>query len=179
MDSSVERWRSIAGYEGLYEVSDRGRVKSLPRKSLYKGKAVRQVPGGVMKGSKHAFGYPMVTLSAPGRRKICTVHCLVLEAFAGPRPDGCECRHLDGDPANCHLENLAWGSHRENEADKWKHGTRGLGSLSPGRKLTEESVAAIRRDSRQQAVVARDYGITQSNVSCIRLRKTWRHVPDN
>jgi hypothetical protein len=51
------------------------------------------------------------------------VHRLVLEAFVGPCPEGMECRHLDGDPANNRLENLRWGTHRENAADQVRHGT--------------------------------------------------------
>lgn len=178
MSSSIERWLPVAGYEGLYEVSDQGRVRSLPRLATcgrYQGK--RRVPGGVMSGSRHAFGYSMVILCAgDGTRKCYTVHGLVLTAFVGPRPEGAECRHLDGDPRNSRLSNLAWGSHRENEADKWEHGTRGVGSRSTAPKLTEADVVAIRKDQRTQREIAKAYGITQSNVSCIKLRKSWKHV---
>ncbi len=50
------------------------------------------------------------------------VHCLVLEAFIGPRPEGYVCRHKDGDPANNHISNLSWGTLRENYDDTIKHG---------------------------------------------------------
>lgn len=71
--------------------------------------------------------------ASPGHKRYLTVkvdgvtrrvHELVLTTFVGPCPSGLECRHLDGNPARCALANLAWGTHRENEADKYRHGTR-------------------------------------------------------
>lgn len=53
------------------------------------------------------------------------VHVLVLEAFDRPRPKGAVCRHLDGNPINNHLSNLAWGTHKENTEDRKRHGRAG------------------------------------------------------
>jgi hypothetical protein len=64
-------------------------------------------------------GYLTVKVGGKTRR----VHEIILLAFVGPKPPGLECRHLDGNPANCALSNLAWGTHLENEADKARHGT--------------------------------------------------------
>jgi HNH endonuclease len=58
-----------------------------------------------------------------GRWKRFRLHSLVLECFVGPRPPGMECRHLDGNPSNNALENLAWGTRSENRADQVRHGT--------------------------------------------------------
>jgi hypothetical protein len=70
---------------------------------------------------KHVDGYRLVGLSRPGRRITKTVHRLILTTFCGECPAGMECRHLDGNPANNHLINLAWGTKKENGADKVKH----------------------------------------------------------
>lgn len=66
-----------------------------------------------------------------GREKQTTVkvHVAVALAFLGPRPEGLDIRHLDGDPTNAHASNLAYGTKLENEADKWRHGTRALYKL--------------------------------------------------
>jgi hypothetical protein len=113
----------------------------------------------------------------------------VLEAFVGPRPQGAQCRHLDGDAKNNRAENLRWGTQAENEADKRRHGTyytgpRGgllRGGANPAAKLTESSVRTLRRLHRtglyKQEVLGRAYGVEQTVISNVVRRKTWAHVP--
>ena len=105
----VATWLPVAGYEGRYEVSDRGEVRSLPR---------ARTRGGILKQSLRANGYPFVSLSG----KSTSVHTLVAEAFHGPRPPGHVVRHLSGDKRDNRAENLAWGTPSENEADKFTQG---------------------------------------------------------
>jgi len=106
-----EQWRPVVGYEGDYEVSDLGRVWSRPRKGTR---------GGLRKlVTAQAGGYLVIALGHEDRRY---VHSLVLEAFVGPRPDGAEIRHLDGDPANARLDNLIYGTSGENKQDILRHG---------------------------------------------------------
>lgn len=114
MMNHFERWLPVPGYEGLYEVSDQGRVRSIPRP---------RTSGGLRKAERHAHGYAQVGLCRSGRRKMFTVHRLVLRAFVGEPQPGQECRHLDGDPSNNQLSNLAWGSRSENMLDAVRHGT--------------------------------------------------------
>lgn len=76
----------------------------------------------ILRPGKMVGGYLFVNLYQAAKVKTpVTVHRLVLEAFVGPRPDGMECRHLDGDPANNRLANLAWGSPVENASDRKRH----------------------------------------------------------
>jgi hypothetical protein len=100
----------------------------------------------------------------------------VLEAFIGPRPENCEVRHLDGDPSNNRLDNLAWGTKAENQADKVRHGTILRGTANPASKLTEADVLAIRASNKRQVDLAEIYGVTQPIISAIRLRKIWKHL---
>ena len=65
----------------------------------------------------------MVLLTKQGSRKVFSVHVLVMAAFVGPRPEGAVTRHLDGNPLNNHLTNLAYGSQSENLRDAVAHGT--------------------------------------------------------
>src|SRR5262249_52870534 len=118
MEQPNERWRPVPGYEGFYEVSDLGRVRSLHRRTVH------GIQGGLLrKPLPLPNGYLYVALYAQGKSQNRLVHRLVLEAFPGPCPAGMECRHLDGDQANNTVANLAWGTHRENILDKRHHGT--------------------------------------------------------
>ena len=123
-EPTSENWMPVVGYEGRYEVSDLGRVRSCDRQARTRGTSTRFHPGRVLKGVANAGG--RVTVSLPdgaGGQKTRLVHHLVLEAFSGPRPDGTEACHWDGDASNNRLSNLRWDSHLSNEADKARHGT--------------------------------------------------------
>jgi hypothetical protein len=113
------------------------------------------------------------------RQQALAVHRLILEAFRGPRPERMVCRHLNGNPRDNRLENLCWGSCRENEADKLRHGTRAWGARCGRSTLTEAQVSAIRAavgSGRTQRSVAAEFGISQGTVGFIWRRETWKHV---
>jgi hypothetical protein len=107
MSADIEAWLPIAGFGGVYEVSNLGRVRS---------------PRGVLKATPASTGYPTAMLYLDGVRHPRTVHSLVLEAFIGARPEGAVARHLDGSRANNHVDNLQWGTPRENVLDTIRHG---------------------------------------------------------
>ena len=105
--TTTERWLPIPGYEDIYEVSDRGRVRKIALKPSFNKK-----------------GYPLVSLSRDGVAQKFLVHRLVMLAFAGPCPDRLMVRHLNGDPTDSRWpENLVYGTAVENAADKKLHGT--------------------------------------------------------
>lgn len=124
-----EQWLPIPGYEGRYAVSDQGRVKSLERKTWFVNRwgdeTQRVVPEKIRSTATHTNGgHQYVTLHLDGVRKQWFVHALVLLAFHGARPDAlAEIRHLDGNPENNRLDNLAYGTHQDNVDDMAKHGT--------------------------------------------------------
>lgn len=114
--SAAEEWRPVADYEGLYEVSDQGRVRSLDRIDA----GGRRRPGRVLTPHTLRHGYLQVTL--PGRDHR-TLHRLVAAAFVA-NPDAYPIvRHLDGVKTNNRAENLAWGTYAMNTADAQRHGT--------------------------------------------------------
>jgi hypothetical protein len=119
----TERWRPVIGYEGLYQVSDQGRVWSEPRWSGGKRQGERYREGRILQPLFASHGYPKYGLSRDGEMRQHMAHTLVLTAFVGPAPPGMECCHDDGDPANCALPNLRWDTHGNNLRDKVKHGT--------------------------------------------------------
>lgn len=122
------------------------------------------------------YGHLFVHLHHEGRRVIRRVHRLILEAFIGLCPAGMECRHLDGNPANNSVTNLAWGTHQENEADKLLHGTRNRGERQGHSKLTKTDVLQIRRalaDGAHRRATARRFGVSFGTIYDIEHRKTW------
>jgi hypothetical protein len=123
--TEFEEWRPIAGFEGVYEVSDLGRVRSLDRTEVYlnrkrKGRVLKQGRAG---GANR--DYRTVTLGARNYRQ---VHQLACTAFHGEPIPGNVVRHLDGDSFNNLSTNLAWGTRSENHADAVRHGTHGSSS---------------------------------------------------
>lgn len=117
-----EIWKPVVGYEGLYEVSSCGRVRSLDRSVPGRaGHAPMRLKGRVLKARENR-GYPALTLHRGGKSQAKSVHALVLEAFVGPRPDNCYGCHNDGDSTNNRLENLRWDSQSNNQMDTIRHG---------------------------------------------------------
>ncbi|QEQ94428.1 HNH endonuclease [Mycobacterium phage Leozinho] len=119
--NTPEEWRPVVGYEGLYEVSDRGRVRSLDR-TIQTSVDTRSYKGRVLK-PQLTLGYHIVSLTAPGRRRrYAKVHHLVLEAFRCPRVPGMSGCHNNGVKTDNRPENLRWDSHTENMRDTVRHG---------------------------------------------------------
>lgn len=176
-----ERWRPVVGYEGLYEVSSKGRVRSLDRviECLNRwGKvASRRVCGCVIRPRIGA--YAMVTLSRADKPETLYVHALVLEAFVGPRPPGHEGAHENGNPYDNRLRNLSWKTPQGNADDRVRHGTTTLGEKNPHARLTVADVLGIRRavaEGESQGSVARRLDLAQAQVWRIVHRKQWVHV---
>lgn len=168
MSEEQERWLPVVGAEGEYEVSDLGRVRSLDRvvadHSMARSRRFRGRILNLVQGDGN--GHLAVGVGRLGRRY---VHSLVLEAFVRSAFTGEECRHLDGDPTNNALYNLAWGSRGENGRDKKHHRTsrHATGKLS-AREVKE--VLKLLRDGERQVVIAGMYGVHQSTVSLIKCR---------
>lgn len=165
-------WRAVPGYEGRYEVSDCGLVRSLTR-----------VHPKVLAPWVNQWGYPTVNLTdKDGRRTKCSVHLLVLAAFVGPRPsDAHEGCHDDGDPSNNRLGNLRWDTRKANQADRDRHGRRNSckGSRNAAAKLCEEDVPVIlaRLSAGETArSIAADFGVSDTVVRLVKQGRTWQHA---
>jgi HNH endonuclease/NUMOD4 motif len=180
MNESLEMWVAVPGYEGLYEVSDHGRVMA-----LFSGNHGQFKPGRILKQTPAPNRYLVVGLYVPesvSGKASCrhrTVHSIVLEAFKGPRPKGAVSRHLDGVRTNNTPENLEWGTSKENAQDAKRHGTFVDGERNGYAKLTDSNVLQIRsrRDAGESCQsIANDFNIHWSNVWLIGRRRTWRHV---
>ena len=126
--TTTEQWRPVVGWEGRYEVSDHGRVRSLPREYYYSPVRTRKSKGKILKPGtvrgKHAFVNLMTsTPDSPGSPRKCRyVHQLVMEAFVGPRPEGMEVCHWNDDGLDNRLENLRYGTATDNRIDRIRNG---------------------------------------------------------
>lgn len=116
-----EEWRPIPGWEGLYEVSDRGRIYSVVRLDACGreagGHVLRVRPGG------RRGGHPTIMLSRNGKTKSFSVAKLVLLAFRGAEDGRDLAIHADGNPANTHLDNLSWGARAGEHSPNFVHGS--------------------------------------------------------
>lgn len=173
--SQTEEWRAVPGFEGKYEVSDLGRVRSLDRIIDSPGSPrgyPRPIKGRLLKPQDHSGGYLQITLCG----ELHIVSWVVLSAFVGPRPSGLEACHNDGDKKNNTRSNLRWDTPVRNAADKVEHGTAPRGEQNGCAKLTVEDVLAIRKDRRDRFVVAAEYDIHPNHVNRLRARGRWAHV---
>ena len=156
----AEEWRPVPGWEATHEVSDRGRVRSRTR----------------VLTQRDDRGYAQVTLRHRDRLKSYLVHRLVALAFLGPRPDGMEVCHGDGNKRNNTPANLRYGTPRDNGADKRKHGHGWRGEAVNTARMTVEKVREARR--RHEAgesvtTIAKAYGMSRPGMSHIINRRHW------
>jgi len=167
MQSIVEQWLPVVGFEGLYEISNWGRVRSLDQVVMRSDGRTRRAEGRILKPSDNGSGYLVVNLCKNGVRAQRKVHSLVAAAFIGPRPAGQQVRHGKNGKLDNRPENLSYGTIAENMADKLRDGTHTRGKRNGLAKLTEEMVLEARRldatgPRGTLTRLARDWGVTQS-----------------
>jgi len=127
-----EIWKDIPGYEGKYQASNMGRVKSMDR-YIVRPHPKSKVPTEyhirerILKLTVGAHGYFVVGL---GKENIQKVHVIVADTFLGRRPSGKVIRHLDGNRQNNSIANLCYGTQSENQMDRYSYGGK-MGKLSP------------------------------------------------
>lgn len=174
-----EVWKAVPQFEKQYSISTDGRMMTLSRLIYCGGGGYKLVPNRLMKLNKHSQGYRWVTLKDRGRQRSVLVHVLVLETFVGPCPQGMECRHLNGKRWDNRLENLCWGTSKENTDDTRRHGTLATGERCGSSKLTWGRVRKIRRlystGKYTQRQLADTFGLdSQMTVSKIVRGETWK-----
>ena len=174
-----EKWLPVVGYEGLYEISDLGQVKSLARKVKAKTNVIRNVPTKIMRQIVNKNGYMSVNLSGIGPQWRVSTHIILARAFLGPRPQGFEVAHEDGNRTNCRLSNLSYKTPLENMKDKRKHGTHHFGETVNGAVLTEQEIHEIRVfrfSGKMIKHIQQIYGTTQSNITALCQGRSWSYL---
>lgn len=181
MDNLPEVWRPIPGWEGLYEVSSEGRVRSLARTIRHVHGRTQNYPATLRKLCWNGR-YFHVSLTDRRRRKTQLVHQAVALAFVGPRPSPrYQVNHKDGDPTNNRASNLEWVTARDNSRHAVATGltTPTKGERSGSAKLTAGDVSEIRRlkGRARTSDLARRFDVSPSTVCDIQQRRSWRHIP--
>jgi len=172
-----EVWQPVKGWEGTYEVSSLGRVKTVARSvpCVFNGTlSKRAIPERIRKTHLHN-GYWSVRLETREKARTYYVHCLVAEAFLGPRPAGNDVCHGPAGKRVNTVENLRYGTRKENLKDRDRDGTHQRGARGPGAKLTEAEVREVKKQKgvRTSAEVAADYGVSYSTICMIWRGVTW------
>lgn len=163
-----EIWIDIVGFEGYYQVSQFGRVRSLDRLVPHKLCGFLRIKGKMMTPRMSVDKYLIVALSKKRYCKWTSIHLLVLSAFQGPKPKGKESIHIDGNKENCHNTNLKWGTHSENMSDREIHlGKRKRTWGRHGNKIsrrTKETVRRLYKIKKPILRIAKETGVSRSYV---------------
>lgn len=126
VDKKIERWKDVVGYEGYYQVSDLGRVRSMDRFVKHYQGSVRNWKGKILQLSLvDNGGHLGIKLSKKGIKKTICIHQLVAAAWIGPCPEGQQVRHGPNGIADNSVSNLCYGTRREDCLDKRRDGTHG------------------------------------------------------
>lgn len=168
--SLIEKWLPVVGYEGVYEVSNLGRVKSLPRRGR-KTELIMLTKCGTP-------GYPRLSLCNAGKARSELVHRMVAMAFIskGPIPKGLEVNHIDGDRTNAVVTNLELITRKQNIHHARDTLGAYWGSNSNAAKLKEEDIVAIREEAAKgitYSAIGRKYGVCHGAISLVAHGKTW------
>lgn len=167
-----EIFKPVYGYEGLYEVSNFGKVKSFHR---YK-------KGVLLKPGLSSNGYLTVFLAKDKKHTSVCIQILVLEAFKEPRPEGMLALHGDSNKLNNHVGNLRWGTYSDNAKDQIINNTFNFdkGEKHQLSKLTTTQVIEIKRllssTSLTQRQVAIQFGVRPQQISKIKNGTRWAHI---
>lgn len=172
-----EEWRDAVGYEGLYEVSNLGRVRrSSPAPGTRKGY--------ILSSPLNSDGYPSLNLYKDGKRISAKVHILVARAFIGNPPDNLsEVNHCNGDKSNCRWDNLEYTDRSGNVKHAFRvlgrKPVRNFGESSGNAKIKEDDVRRIRKlaaDGMTQESIAAQYPIDRRQIGRIVNRLRWSHI---
>ena len=162
----MEQWKDVVGYEGVYQISSYGRIKSVARKVGCKNGSFRWLPEKIITPLFAKGGYLNIVGSRKQVRSTLIIHQLVAEHFIGPRPQGCVIDHIDRNRTNNQVDNLRYVTPSENQRNRKDN------------KLTAQKVEQILKELKElsQSKVAEKYGVCQALISKIKNGKVWKSV---
>lgn len=184
----MSQWHAVVGWEGKYEVSCSGEVRSLDREVIRRDGTKQNFKGRVLGHYASSAGYKLVRLSdqANGNREEARVHRLVAEAFI-PNPESKpEVNHIDGNKYNSSLNNLEWVTPKENRTHAWRTGLRNRshlpikqGESHANSKLSNEKVIELillRNNGFSYQRLADQFGVSKKTVIEVVKGRAWSHV---
>lgn len=173
-------WLPVVGFEGYYEVSRRGQIRSIERAefvdSVRTGGHLRVRKSRLLRSQVGSGGREFVTLQKKGAYRRCTVHRVVGLAFLDNPHNKPEINHKDGNPLNNHVDNLEWCTRQENMDHAIRTGLTRKGEYNGGSKLSSHDVLAIVEQlslGRTQTKIAEDFGVTNHAIHKIAKGDNW------
>ena len=181
LQKAGEIWKPIKGFEGFYEVSNSGVVKSLPRIIERRNKWPYPVVERVLSQTPSAKGYLIVGLYKDKAQTKKSVHVLVAESFIPNPQNKPQVNHLDCNKKNNSVKNLEWCTNEENFEHARKNNLLPTGERCGNSKLTRKQVIEIRKRHTPNIygatlALAKEFGISADNIRGIVKRDTWRHI---
>lgn len=176
----MEIWKDVQGYDGKYQISNMGKVKSLPRIALCRNGIIKSVPGGIMV-AKVSNGYLIIGLRDGKKKRFFTVHSLVAKAFIANPQDNRQVNHKNGNKADNRAENLEWVTASENVRHSFRvlNRPKNYGRKNGSCRLTEDNVRFIRAHYIPghpifgQSAMARQFSVTQYAVRSVITGHCW------
>jgi hypothetical protein len=171
-----EVWKDVVGYEGKYQASNLGQVRSVDRwvtHGRWGGDAKRFLKGNLLSQSVASTGYYVVGFRGKKNTDKKEVHALVALTFLGERPAKHHTHHIDENKLNNNISNLEYKSSSNHSSHHHK------GESNYNAKLTAAKVLKIRemiKQGQRQVDIAAHFGVNQVQISKIKLGKTWQHV---
>lgn len=156
-----ELWADVGWARG-FQASTLGRVRQFTESGWMSIEATRP------RGERYK------TVSINGRHM--RLHSLIAEVFHGPRPDGLEVAHENGNEDDNRPDNLSYKTVLENARDRVRHGTQHRGEKTPTAKLTADQVVAIRNDQRPYPKISAAFGVCVAQVCRIKAGSRWAHI---
>jgi hypothetical protein len=177
-----EEWRDIPNYEGFYQVSDQGRVRSCDRyvksprllhtDQFRKSQLISMCPD--------KDGYLGILLHKEAKRKSCKVHCLVMLAFEGERPNKYDINHINGIKNDNRFVNLEYCTSSENRLHAFRIGLQPQGEKHPHAKFIDADIIKIRNLYALGGITHKEisemYGVSRAAISYIIRRESWKHL---
>ena len=179
-----EEWKECVGFEGYYEVSNLGNIKTVARVGT-KSNGRKLIVKERILAQSNARGYKHVTLKVNGSRKDMRVHRLVAMAFLDNAENKEMVNHIDGCKSNNLLSNLEWATRSENELHAYRTGLKKSSDLhkrrtsesnKQRRTLDEDTVRYIRKSKLSQYKLSEEIGISRSMIGLIKQRKRYEDV---
>lgn len=173
----TEQWKDIIGYEGLYQISNKGCIKSLQR-TVKNGRGYRIVREKLISIGTNEHGYKIVLLYKNNKQVPFRVHRLVAIHFIENRMGLPEVNHIDGNKANNVVENLEWVSSSKNKKHSYEIGLRKVrvGENGANAKLSENQAREILESTSGVSELAKKYCVSKGCIGGIKGRRTWKHI---
>jgi len=169
----IEQWKDVTGFEGMYQVSNFGNVKSIPSTDSKR-------LGKILSPGKGKYGHCGIQLYKNGKKYKALVHRLVAIHFISPAPEGCEVNHIDFDPTNNHVSNLEWATHQQNIYHSRHRLANKKGEECTHSKVTEQDVIAMRAEYAAGGIsfvkLAKKYNVCPQQCHRIIRRERWAHI---